>query len=626
MRLSRRSRNVILVALSAALFFCLLSINRPQWIATDYRTGAREIAQVFEREFLVGPAEARQSRGRGGRTSTGGQSSGSWETNTRRTSASSGSSRTNSLSSRGSSNSSQRSTSDSQTAHRYNGDAASSQRYNRSFDTKDEHSNSPSDDGTGDDGDSGDAAKPPSTVSEALGLTNNKSKSDNNGRRRKTAGGEITDGPRARFPKQNDVLVRNINETAKQRLEAKGYKVETKKSIKSDGQSIVRVVPPGQMKGDQALEEIGKIAPDVSVFANESYLIITPPSAKSASSDVKEGSPDFAPEPGPRAGQCRDDRCFGRLAIGWNSGLSNCTRKAKIGVIDTPVDLEHPALKNQKIRVGSFLGPGQRSGKDWHGTAVLSLLSGRNDSGVPGLAPDAEYYVAEAFQTDASGDSSSSTFALLQALEWLDGLNVKIVNMSFSGPPDALVEQSIKRMQSKGVLFVAAAGNFGPTAPESYPAAYENVVAVTALSKDRENYRNANRGSYIDLAAPGVKIWTALPGGKEGYRTGTSFAAPYVTGILAASLAGAPARAKDTNELLSRLEVEDLGEPGPDEIFGRGLALAPKSCNNSSPPVARAPTRPDNPKPELSFGTLTVKPAVPSFTAGAAGGGLGFTD
>jgi subtilisin family serine protease len=232
---------------------------------------------------------------------------------------------------------------------------------------------------------------------------------------------------------------------------------------------------------------------------------------------------------------------------------------------------------------------------DWHGTAVLSLLAGDPTSSTPGLIPDASFYLATAFKTDEAGNASTDTMRLLQALDWLDALDVRYINMSFSGPRDPLFEQAINRMVAKGTVFVAAAGNQGPTAPPSYPAAYPQVIAVTAVNKNAENYRHANRGPYVDLSAPGVEIMTALPDGKQGFRTGTSFAAPFVTAIVATRTDTAHPFAKKS-DLLSRLNLQDLGPPGPDPIYGQGLALAPKVCTGSGGAVARNEGAPLVPK------------------------------
>ena len=107
--------------------------------------------------------------------------------------------------------------------------------------------------------------------------------------------------------------------------------------------------------------------------------------------------------------------------------------------------------------------------------------------------------------------------------------------MSLSGPRDDLVHQRLVELSRQGMIFVAAAGNGGPDASAAYPAAYnDEVIAVTAVDRNQQLYDHANRGDYIDVAAPGVRIWTALPNNKEGALSGTSFAAPFVTAIVAA--------------------------------------------------------------------------------------------
>ena len=115
---------------------------------------------------------------------------------------------------------------------------------------------------------------------------------------------------------------------------------------------------------------------------------------------------------------------------------------------------------------------------------------------------------------------ATDTISLLKALEWMKANDVKLINMSFAGPRDELVKDEIEELSSKGITFVAAAGNEGPAAEPAYPAAYPQVIAVTAVTKDLHNYRYANRGDHIDVAAPGVDIWTAVPGGREGFTLG----------------------------------------------------------------------------------------------------------
>jgi len=214
--------------------------------------------------------------------------------------------------------------------------------------------------------------------------------------------------------------------------------------------------------------------------------------------------------------------------------------------------------------------------------------------------------IADIFHADADGQPASDTLSMLRALDWLEAEKVKIVNMSLSGPHDELVLRAIARLSAKGILLVAAAGNDGPGAGPSYPAAYNNVIAVTAVGKDLQNYRYANRGDYIDIAAPGVSIWTALPGSKVGYHSGTSFATPYVTAALAAIYNWRAVKSKP--EALKQLAFKDLGAPGRDPIYGEGLLVAPTACGSSQ--IARVmPGR-----PTTAPTTTSVKERLPWLT------------
>ena len=282
--------------------------------------------------------------------------------------------------------------------------------------------------------------------------------------------------------------------------------------------------------------------------------------------------------------KCGGDRCYAQQAIQWNDRYSSCARNVKIGVIDTGFDLQHPAFKNQKITQRAFLPAGKSAASIWHGTGVLALLAGRPDSGTPGLAPEATYHAASIFYADEGGDPVTDTVSFMKALDWMSDSGVRLVNMSFSGPRDELVQRKIEALSARGLVFTAAAGNEGPAAEPAYPAAYPQVIAVTAVTKDMKNYPYANRGAHIDLAAPGVDIWTAWPEAREGYRSGTSFAAPFVTGVLAVYPPDVLRASKDS--LLERVNVTDLGPPGRDSIYGRGLLQAPPSCQGNASEVA----------------------------------------
>ena len=313
-------------------------------------------------------------------------------------------------------------------------------------------------------------------------------------------------------------------------------------------------------------------------------------------------------------GGCGPDKCYANPAIGWRDELKACGHGIKIGVIDTAIDHAHPAFNDARIQIGTSIGEGRRPAVSPHGTGVLALLAGSRDSGTPGLIPNADFYVADIFHADGNGQALADTVAILQALSWMHAWGVKIVNISVAGSHDTLMESAIEQLSRKGMLFIAAAGNEGPNALPMFPAAYKkHVIAVTAVAKDLRSFRQANRGDYIDVAAPGVEIWTAMPGAKETYQTGTSFAVPFVTAAVAAVYD--QAKTKDKKGILNALDYKDLGVPGPDPVFGRGLIKAPTSCRGV--PAAAPPAAPEIAAPVAS--------ATPSpMPAKASGIGLGF--
>jgi len=282
---------------------------------------------------------------------------------------------------------------------------------------------------------------------------------------------------------------------------------------------------------------------------------------------------------------CAADRCFGAGMINWQPQLATCARDVKIGIIDTGFDESHPAFEGLRREYAKFL-PKNAKAAPQHGTAVLSLLAGSAKSTTPGLIPNAFYSIANAFYADASGQAISDTAHMLKALEWLKDRGVSVANLSFSGPEDELIHHAIRRMAAAGIVVVSAAGNDGPSAPPSYPAAYEEVIAVTAVDRKLSVYTYANRGAYIDVAAPGVGVWTALPGKREGVQTGTSFAVPYVTAVVAVDpptgLNGDPLAPKRHALAMLQKNIRKLSGQG----LGAGLVQAPSDCGAASSPIA----------------------------------------
>lgn len=158
------------------------------------------------------------------------------------------------------------------------------------------------------------------------------------------------------------------------------------------------------------------------------------------------------------------------------------------------------SLTNTQLEV-IRLGEGEetKSGAQ-HGTAVAGLLIGASDSRVPGLLPGAELIAVDAFQRFGKSADIASIYDLVRALDLLVQRDVKVVNMSLTGPANAVLETSVKTAADRGMILVAAAGNDGPNAKPVYPAAYDDVIAVTAVT----------RGATL-TAAPCVASMLILP-------------------------------------------------------------------------------------------------------------------
>jgi len=240
-----------------------------------------------------------------------------------------------------------------------------------------------------------------------------------------------------------------------------------------------------------------------------------------------------------------------------------------IAVIDSGVDQTHPDLRGSVTEV--FSGAAA-AGNDPHGTEISGIISAHGI--VRGVAPEAKLLDVRVFASERGRPSTATTFNLVRGIDWALSKRARVLNMSFTGPSDSLLEASIKAASAKGAIVVAAAGNGGPQAAPAYPAAYPGVIAVTATDVADRLYSLANRGSYIAVAAPGVDV--LAPSGNHAHQivSGTSYAAAHVSGIVALMIERYPALDADTARLALTSAAVDLGLPGPDDQFGAGRVNA----------------------------------------------------
>ncbi|MEW9806270.1 S8 family serine peptidase [Mesorhizobium sp. ZMM04-5] len=233
-----------------------------------------------------------------------------------------------------------------------------------------------------------------------------------------------------------------------------------------------------------------------------------------------------------------------------------------VAVIDTAIDETHPAIRD--AIAGQFDAlPGIEIAARDHGTSVAGLIAGVG--AFRGIAPGAKIFHARAFE-----GGKSNMDIILSALDWAAGQDVRIVNMSFVGPSNEMLEAACAAARDRDIVLVAAAGNNGPGAPYGYPAAYDGVIAVTATDEKDRLMAQANRGPYVFVAAPGVNVIAPVGGGQD-FVTGTSFAAAVVSGAIANLIHAEPDRSADWIEAALSSTARDLGTTGRDSDFGFGL-------------------------------------------------------
>ncbi len=247
--------------------------------------------------------------------------------------------------------------------------------------------------------------------------------------------------------------------------------------------------------------------------------------------------------------------------------------KPSIGLIDTAVVRQSKVFDSANIVARDFVDSTNKRPSQ-HGTAIASILVGKSE-GFRGLLPDAQLYAASVFEILPGRGSTATTASLVRALQWMVENKVPVVNMSLTGPRNAILQRAITAARAKNVLVVAAIGNDGPAAKPLFPAAYEGVVSVTAIDAQRRVFRNANRGAYLDFSAPGVGILHATADGSLGKSTGTSIAAPFAAVAISLSDRQTGFVRQETLQTLADGAL-DLGAPGFDPIYGHGLIRPPR--------------------------------------------------
>ena len=306
--------------------------------------------------------------------------------------------------------------------------------------------------------------------------------------------------------------------------------------------------PPGVNPKDASLE-LERLQPKSSVGELNKYSL--------NSSQVS-----FTPSQAPKT--------FANEMLGWPE--SGCDVPVKIGIIDGGLSEKFRQQTPAKVYTQSFIESAPSQTAMRHGTSIAAILTD------PARLKDVRLYSAAVVEQDEYGNDYSSPAAILKALNWMVLNDVKVVNISLSGPPNKVLEAALDTASDKGLLIVAAVGNQGQNSPPQFPAAYNTVLAATAVDIEGDIYDKAVRGHHVDFSAPGVDIYINIDG-QNRYISGTSIAAPFITAAIASSLGMEAYENRDDIIQYFSGSATDLGPKGKDTIFGRGLINAKYICN-----------------------------------------------
>jgi thermitase len=268
--------------------------------------------------------------------------------------------------------------------------------------------------------------------------------------------------------------------------------------------------------------------------------------------------------------------------------ITHGSSTVKIAILDTGIDADHVDLAGKVVAAQNFSTSSTTDDKQGHGTHVAGIAAGitNNGTGVAGVAYKASLMNVKVLGDDGSGYHS----AIAQGIIWAADNGANVINMSLGGASGSTaLQQAVDYAWSKGVVMVAAAGNEGISSP-SYPGYYTNAIAVAATDSNDRLYAFSNRGSWVDVAAPGSALST-VP--NNGYSTlsGTSMASPFVAGLaglVCAVTSDTNGDGKINDEVRARIEnnTDSIGTTA----IAHGRINAFKAISNGlSAPITNSP-------------------------------------
>jgi len=262
----------------------------------------------------------------------------------------------------------------------------------------------------------------------------------------------------------------------------------------------------------------------------------------------------------------------------WDKSLGN---GITIAILDTGCDINHPDIQDRIIGGRNFTDDDSGNQDEFHdynghGTHVAgTIAANKNGLGVAGVAPEANLLIVKVLDANGSGEYDWIVRGIQYAIEQ----KVDIISMSLGGPVDVpALHDVIRQAVSNGILVVCAAGNEGDgaelTEELAFPGGYNEVISVGAVDLNWRSSRFSNSNNEVDLVAPGENIVSTYLDGEYASLSGTSMAAPHVSGALALikNIANASFERQLTEpELYAQLIKRTVPLEFPPQLVGNGF-------------------------------------------------------
>ncbi len=357
--------------------------------------------------------------------------------------------------------------------------------------------------------------------------------------------------PADRFVK-GELIVVNPSRHFEVNAKPLGFSIVERSKFPSLKLSVLRLRIPAKFSVKEARAYLVQKFPRINVDANHTYDITGVP-ASQASED-----PQLALYTKPPAG---------------------CGRGVRIGMVDGGVNVKHPAIAGQKVVYKRFAAKGLKPGPSAHGTAIAGMFVGKMPKqGLGGYLPSAGLWAASVQEVGPSRRIVARASSILRAIDWLASKKVHVINFNIAGADNRALRTAVDRAHSKGLIMVAAVGNWNSKSAAAFPAAYAPVIGVTGVDKNDRVYSRANKGKYVDFAAKGVRIWAAgtTKGGQ--FMSGTSYGTPIISSLIALKMAKSKKASPESMRGFLKKYAHDIGSTGKDNTFGWGMVDLPVLC------------------------------------------------